>query len=520
MLAAPAERLLSRNALALLAVLIAAFAYAPLVFLRYDFHDSWAFLHVVNAARVYNFAIGCLEAHEHSYLIGRPLYPAAICAMTAPGPIVDLLWVPKLQAFLALLASGGILAGELRRAGAGAAVAALCVLSLLFLPGTQIMVAHMAANPIALGVLAATSAGYLWVRRLRRPAETRGGRAAWIALALALLVVAMALYQIVAAMFLVPILIALLFAPPREARAAFRFALGAVAAFAAASAIYLAAHHLLLYGLHYFFLAPEHVAGISSTMRSASVGIGFGHLLAKLGHLGVLLPEIGTLWFVSEWARFLAPAAVAAGAAVAVAAALQFARRPGGIWRFAAVAIVIAAFFAPYAASANAGNQIYSFQRVRMFMQMPAVIAVWWLVHLLLARGGAWPRRAAGAAAAAIMAGAAVSYLMILRTYVFPNYLELKHVEFRIRDAVRRNIQHIYIIQPERERLRAALGTHGRGEFASITTAHNPLHMVSALVTELENRRPIRSIIPVPAEQGATVAPAPNRLILDMRKFP
>lgn len=46
-----------------------------------------------------------------------------ICALTAVGPILDLLWDSKLQAFLALLAAGGILARELRRASASVAVA-------------------------------------------------------------------------------------------------------------------------------------------------------------------------------------------------------------------------------------------------------------------------------------------------------------------------------------------------------------------------------------------------------------
>ena len=519
MLAAPAESLFARHAVALLALLAAALAFSPLVVLRYDFHDSWSFLFILNAARVYNFAIGCLETHEHSYLIGRPLATPVICAMTAFGPVLDLLWVPKLQAFLALLGSGGILAAELRRAGAGAGVAALCVLSLLFLPGTQLMVAHMAANPIAPGVLAATIAGYLWVRRLRRPAATRGGCAARIALALALLVAAMAIYQIVATVFFAPVLIALLFAPPPEGRAAFRFALGAVAAFAAASAIYLVAHHSLLYGFHYFFLVPDQVAGISSTMRSASVGISPEHFLGKLGHLGVLLPEIGTLWFVSEWAPFSRPAALAAAAAALAGAAL-LARRPGGLWRLAAVAIVAAAFFAPYFASDSAGNGIYSFQRVRMYMQVPAVLLIWWLVHLLLQRRSNWPRAAAGLMASAIFAGAAAAYIVIFRAYVIPNYMELKHVEDLVRDAVRQDIKQIYIVQPDPARLRLMLGTHGRGEFASITSAHSPLHMVTAISTEAEGRRPQRAIIPVPAEKGGTIVPAPGRLILDLRHFP
>lgn len=521
MLAAPAVGdIVSRNMAALVAVLLAALAFSPLIFLRYDHHDSWAFLYIVNAARVYNFAIGCIETHEHSYLIGRPLYPAAICAMTAFGPVIDLLWVPKLQAFAALLGTGGILAAELRRTGVGLAVACLCVLSLLFLPGTQLMVAHMAANPIALGVLAATVAGYIWVRRLRRLSPTRALRNTWIALAFTLLVLAMALYQIVAVMFFVPVLIALLFAPPSEPRASFRVAVGAVAIFAAAAFAYLCVHHSLLYGLHYFFLVPDQVAGISSTERSASMGADLGHLLAKIRYLGVLLPDISTLWFVSERSRVFLPASAAVAAAVAISGVLLLARRPGGTWRFAAVAIVLLAFFAPYFASDNSGNVAYPQQRVRMFMQLPLVILVWWLVHRLLERRGAWRRAAAGAVMSAVCAGAVVSYLVVLRSYVIPNYMELKHVEPRIQDAIRRDVRHIYLIRATPAHLRAVLGGGNGDELARITTIHNPLHMIAAIVTELVNKRPKRSIIPVAAEKGDTIAPAPDRLILDMRRFP
>lgn len=521
MLARLAESLLSRHAIALFAVLCAAFFFSPFIFLRYDFHDSWAFLFIINAARAYNFAITCLETHQHSYLIGRPLYPAAICAMTTFGSVVDLIWVPKLQAFLALLASGGILAAELRRAGAGAVVAALCPLSLLFLPGTQLMVAHMAANPISLGVLAATIAGYFWVRRLRKPAAGRGARAGRVALVLTLLVAAMGLYQIVAVMFFAPVLIALLFAPPAEGRGAERFALGAVAAFVAAAAIYLAAHHSLLYGLHYFhILIPGDVAGISSTMRSASVGISTEHFLAKLGHLAALLPEIGTLWFVSEWAPFSRPAVIVSAAICALAAIVLLARRQDRFWRFAAVAIVVAAFFGPYFASDNIGNRNYSLQRVRMFMQVPLVLLVWWLVQLLLQRRSIWARAASSVTVAAVFAGATISYLVILRAYVIPNYMELKHVEHRVRDAVRRDLKQIYIIRPEPARLRATLGSFGRNEFASITTANNPLHMITAIIIEMDRRRPQRAVVPVPSQEGDTIVPAPGRLILDMRHFP
>ena len=119
-----------------------------------------------------------------------------------------------------------------------------------------------------------------------------------------------------------------------------------------------------------------------------------------------------------------------------------------------------------------------------------------------------------------ILSGTVVSYLTILRAHVIPNYMELKHIEYRVRDAVRRDIQHIYIIQPDPERLRAVLGSAHNREFASVTSSHVPLHMVAAILTELEHKRPIRSVIPVPAEKGSEIMPAPDRLIIDMRNFP
>ena len=82
---------------------------------------------------------------------------------------------------------------------------------------------------------------------------------------------------------------------------------------------------------------------------------------------------------------------------------------------------------------------------------------------------------------------------MILRAHVIPNYMELKHIEPRLQEAVRRNIPQVYIIQPDRERLRAVLGTAVNSEFASITSNHVPLHMAAAILTELERRRPQRA---------------------------
>jgi hypothetical protein len=195
-------------------------------------------------------------------------------------------------------------------------------------------------------------------------------------------------------------------------------------------------------------------------------------------------------------------------------------RRPGGIWRFAAVAIVVAGVFAPYFASGSVSSSIYSLQRVRMYLQVPVVLILWWLVHLLLARKSLPPRIGAGTVAATLMAGVVVSYLLIVRTYVIPNYMELKHIEYRVRDAVRRNIRHIYLIRPEREHSRATLGTDGRNEFAALTSANNPLHMLTAILTEIQQRRPTLSTIPVPADKGDTIMPAPDRLILDMRRYP
>lgn len=209
----------------------------------------------------------------------------------------------------------------------------------------MLMVAHMAANSIAFSVLAAVMAGALWVRRLRRPATPRLGRAGWIALCLALLVVAMAIYQIMATVFFAPILIALLFTREPEGRAAFRFGLGATIAFAVAAALYLAIHHTLLYGFHYFFLVPDHVAGISSTMRSASVHVGVEHLVAKIRVLGALLPQIGTLWFASEWATYSLPAAIGSAFFCAAATAVLLARRAAGaaaVFLAAAIIFIVA----------------------------------------------------------------------------------------------------------------------------------------------------------------------------------
>jgi hypothetical protein len=517
MQAAPAQSLVARRAAALLSALAAVLAFAPLIFLRYEFGDGWGVLYILNARE----AMGCLERHEHSYLIGRPLYPAAMCAMTAFGRVLDVTWVPKLEAFLALFAAGMILASELRRAGAGAAVAAACVLSLLFLPGTLLMVGLLSANPIALGVLAATAAGYLWVKRVRRPAGSRAGRAVRVALAAALLVASMAIYQIVATMFFAPVLIALLFAPPAGSRAALRFALGAVLAFAAASAIYLAAHHALLYGFRYFFIPPHLVAEISSTIRSASVDVSPAHLVEKIRHLGALLPQIGTLWFVSEWAPYSRPAALAAAAAAGAAALALLAPRPGGLGRLAAVAVVAAAFFAPYFASGNAGNHLYSsHQRVFMFMQVPVVLAVWWLVHRLATAPGAWKRRAAGAAAAAVFAGAALSWNLIVRAFVIPSYMELKHIEPRLRDAVRRDVRIIYFVSADPAHFGPILGIHGTNEWSVISFAYVEPYMLTAILAGLEPGRPMRPIDGISPERADAMEPGPDRLILDLRRYP
>ena len=107
-----------------------------------------------------------------------------------------------------------------------------------------------------------------------------------------------------------------------------------------------------------------------------------------------------------------------------------------------------------------------------------------------------------------------------MRARVIPNYMELRHVEYRLKEAVRQNVQQIYIIKADDRHLRATLGSRGSEEIGRITSFYFPEQMVSAILLEIEQKKIPRAVIPVEAIQGDTIKPGPGRLILDMRRFP
>ncbi len=138
------------------------------------------------------------------------------------------------------------------------------------------------------------------------------------------------------------------------------------------------------------------------------------------------------------------------------------------------ILLVTACFFGPFALSHNAGNGLYQLERVNAFMQVPVVLFLWALIPWLFARRS-WLQPAAGGA-----------LLTVMRARVMPTYMELKHVEPRLREAVRRDIKHISIFKTEDNHLRATIGVPGGDEFGRITSFYFPHQMVFAILLEIE----------------------------------
>jgi hypothetical protein len=504
-----------------LVALAALFVFAPIVFLRYEFHDSWAWLYWMNGSRRIDGATPCLELGTHHYLIGRPLMPAILCAMTVFGPEIGLVWIPKLFALLLLLGAGALVLAVFRGVGAGAAVGALALGSALFLPGFVLMIAMMVANAIAWAAFAAVLAGFIWWKVSCGPKRGLAARGAAILAALALIVAAMATDQIVATMFFLPLLVAIIFSGEKASGAALlKSAAGAAVLFAAAALVFVVAHGILLHDFGYFLLPMERVAQFRTSERSVSTVAGLADLGEKFAFLSRLGPRIFTLWFVSEHATVHPVAAWGFGLAAAASLAV-FAWRVANPWRVLALLLVVACFFGPYAVSHNAGNGLYQLERVKVFMQIPFVLLFWGLIHWMFARGW-WPLRAAACAMALVAAfGMGVSWLVVMRARVIPNYMELKHVAPRVRDAVRRDVKHIYIIRAEDAHLRATIGVPGGDEIGRITSFYFPHQMVHALLLEIEKTGTARRVTDVDADKAHTIpAGGPEKLVLDMRKFP
>lgn len=208
------------------------------------------------------------------------------------------------------------------------------------------------------------------------------------------------------------------------------------------------------------------------------------------------------------------------GAAMLAFLAL-FVRRTLNVWRILALLLAIACFFGPFAVSHNSGNGLYQLERVKVFMQVPFVLFLSALVQWLFARRS-WLLPAAGGALAIAMAGGpAATWLTVMRARVIPTYMELMNVEPRVRDAVRRDIRHIYIIKTEDNHLRATIGVPGGGEFGRVTSFYFPHQMMYAILLEIERRGTARAVVDVDADKAHTIpAGGPEKLVLDMRKFP
>ena len=502
-----------------LIALFALLTFIPFIFLRYEFHDSWAWLYWLNGQRWIGTAPPCLELGSNSYLIGRPLMTPLLCAMSVFGPEIDRVWIGKLVTLGVLIAAGALLFSTFRRSGVRGVLAPLALLSVLLLPGMILMVVMMVANVIAFATLAAVLAGYLWLHYLRDPV---GGFAVRLGLSVcvfALLVFAMATYQVVAVLFFLPILVDILFRQRPAGPSELGYVVLAALTFAGAAVFFIVAHSILLHDYKYFFLTDEMVRSWANNNRSVALLAGADDLIKKFAFMGHLLPRAISLWFISESTGLVPVAWIAFAITLGLFAAV-FAWQARSPWRVIAAYFTIGCFFGPFLVSANDGNGLFTLERVKVFMQVPLVLCVWWLIAWVSTARQKALRGLAAVMAAFIFVGCAVSWITILSARVIPNYMELKHIEPRLRDAVRANVREIYIIKAEDGHLRKVLGARGTEELGRITSFYFPEQMVSAIVLEIERKTIPRAIFRVEAGDGDRIQPAKSRLILDMRKFP
>lgn len=504
----------------LFTALVVVVAFIPIIFFRYAYHDSWAWLMYFSQLRTYDLPNLCVAIGGNHELMGKPLMTSLLCALTAFGAVVDRIWIPRLIAFAMLMGAGALLLSVFRQARVNMAVASLALLSLMLLPGTVLMISWMATNPIACAAFAAVLAGWLWLRYLRHPRHGFAIRFALSLLVLFLLVLSLFTYQVVALFFFVPLMVELLFTKQESNWRQFMFPVLAVATFGVASICYVIGHKILLYDFHYFFLTEQQVSGVNANNRNVAF-LSVAEIRPKLDFLvSVLLPRVLSLWFVSAETAFVPEAAIFFGA-LTVVALIVFAIQAKNIWRVFALTLIVACFFVPFLASANQGNGLYTNERVKMFMQLPFVLLVWWLINLLVtARGGAPTKALAITLSGAVLVGTVVCWFTVLRVRVIPSYLELKHVEVRLREVVRHGTREIYVIKAEDRHLRAALGNRASDEFGRITSFYFPQHMIMAMLIAIDPKKGPRPIIDVEAKDGDSIKPAPNRYILDMRKFP
>ncbi len=165
---------------------------------------------------------------------------------------------------------------------------------------------------------------------------------------------------------------------------------------------------------------------------------------------------------------------------------------------------------------------MYTNERVKVFMQLPIVFLLFWIIQFSITYfpGRSVLRNVGILLTAMTVLGMATSWLVILRVRVIPTYMEVLHVENRLRTAVQQNARQIVIIKAEDRHLRATLGNRASDEFGRITSYYFPQNMVSALLLEIEKKKLERAVIAIEPEKADTIAPAPNRFILDMRRFP
>lgn len=509
----------AQNRTQLIVAAVALFLFSPFIFLRYEFHDSWAWLYWLNSLRWFNFVTPCLEFGGHAYMIGRPLMTALLCGMTAFGPEIDLVWIPKVIAFGLLLATGRLLNLTLCRAGVRSELASLSLLSILLLPGMLLMIVMMVANTIAYAVFASVLSGHIWLRYLRDPIHRFPARLALSVCVFLLLVFAMAVYQVVAVLFFLPLLIDLLFRERGGGASQLGYPILAALTFAGAAVFFIVAHSVLLHEYRYFFLSPEQVQEALRQDRSVALIGGVGDLLTKLEFLGTLLPRVLSFWFVSESVSVV-PIAWGAFAVIAAAFAAIYIWHVRDGWRISAAAFTVGCFFAPFLVSANAGNGLYTIERVKVFMQVPLALFIWWVINFFIARRWRLARWISVLLILFVFVGCSISWLTILRARVIPNYMELKHIEPRLKEAVRANVREIYIIKADDRHLRAVLGARGFEEMGRITSFYFPEQMVSAILLEIERKQIPRAVIPIEAKDGDRIQPAPGRMIIDMRRFP
>ncbi len=505
----------------LLAGLIGFLAYLPFVFLRYEYHDSWAWLYWLNALRSLDINMSCLELGGHHEQMGKPLMTGLLCALTAMGPVLDRVWVPKFLAFSALMGSGYLLVATFRRVGANPWVASATVLGLLLLPGTVLIVVWLATNPIAIAAFASVVAGHVWLRYLRHPIESTKVRLTLSVSVFFLILAAMFTYQIVALGFFLPLLIELLFSKQETNIRQFVFPVLAVATFALAAVCYIVVHKILLYEFHYFFLSEHHVRSAAGNDRNVAF-VNLGEIGEKLRYfLVTLLPRVLSLWFVSPDTDINPPAVAIVGTAT-VAALVIFVWQSKNVWRSLSLVMIVCAFFVPFLISSNIGNGLYTNERVKVFMQLPIVFLLFWIIQFSITYfpGRSVLRNVGILLTAMTVLGMATSWLVILRVRVIPTYMEVLHVENRLRTAVQQNARQIVIIKAEDRHLRATLGNRASDEFGRITSYYFPQNMVSALLLEIEKKKLERAVIAIEPEKADTIAPAPNRFILDMRRFP